>query len=161
MKLFNFKCKNQMNLNNKKHLISAQTVIRNPPVNLIELDEFLFQHEYQKRIEGSYYLELKSVLLFSDTLFSIIKLNFCPSETHINGYFSKKDRIRYIKQIRFPYLRLERGVWITQNWTSMYFHWITDALTRYIAVVDKIENAPVLVPKTYQNFPYIREILIF
>jgi capsular polysaccharide biosynthesis protein len=41
----------------------------------------------------------------------------------------------------------------------MYFHWMTDALTRLIALEGEVENFPVLLPISYESYPYIVESL--
>ena len=148
-----------MILRNKKVLCSQTTIQRNLPVNFDEKDRFLFDHELNKDIESSYLYTLNSVLLVNDTVITFPFYRFYPAETHINGSFSSAQKETYKQNIRFPVSFHKKGVWITQNWTWMYFHWMVDALTRYVASQSFIDKHPILVPSSYQKFGYIQESL--
>jgi capsular polysaccharide biosynthesis protein len=41
----------------------------------------------------------------------------------------------------------------------MYFHWLTDALTRLVASEQFVANHKVILPHSYQEYPFIRESL--
>ncbi len=148
-----------MILKNKKVLCSQTTIQRNLPVNFEEKDRYLFDHELNKEIENTYLYTLNSVLVVNDTVITFPFYRFYPAETHLNGSFSLAQKKAYKQNIHYPVAFNKKGVWITQNWTWMYFHWMIDALTRYVASQSFIDKHPVLLPSSYQKFSYIQESL--
>ena len=51
------------------------------------------------------------------------------------------------------------GVWIIDNWSSGYFHWITDALPRLLASNRINDNLPILLPESYSQINFVTESL--
>jgi capsular polysaccharide biosynthesis protein len=98
-------------------------------------------------------------LVVNDTVITFPFYRFYPAETHLNGSFSLAQKKAYKQNIHYPVAFNKKGVWITQNWTWMYFHWMIDALTRYVASQSFIDKHPVLLPSSYQKFSYIQESL--
>jgi capsular polysaccharide biosynthesis protein len=132
---------------------------RNSPVNLISKDKYLFSHESSYLVPSFYIKSLKSIDILRDTVFKLSDFTFYSSDTHINGVFSFSDKINYLKLFFTKKSNIKQGVWITQNWTWMYFHWLTDALTRLIAIEDFILDHLVILPVSYQQYSFIEESL--
>ena len=133
--------------------------VRKAPKNLKESDLVLFKHEYQSSICSTTFLKLKNVDVLQDTVFDLSSFRFFESYSHILGSFTMKDKFEKLKLFFKAKTIVDRGVWITQNWTWMYFHWMTDALTRLIALEGEVEQFPVLLPIDYKSYPYIVESL--
>ena len=49
-------------------------------------------------------------------------------------------------------------MWITDNKSSVYFHWLCDALGKYQMTKDEFKNYPVLIPEIY-DIDWIKEFL--
>jgi len=143
----------------EKTLYPSHFAVRKTPENIKENDEVLFKHEYQSAICATTFLRLKNVDILRDTVFDSSTFRFFASFTHINGSFTWDEKVEKLKLFFKPKLNIERGLWITQNWTWMYFHWMTDALTRLIALEGEVESFPVLLPIDYKKYPYIVESL--
>jgi hypothetical protein len=143
----------------KKKLFSTHVSIRKPPFNIKQKDDLLFSHEYQSTICSTFYLLLKNVDVLEDTVFDISTNTFFAAYTHVNGSFSCVEKIHKLKLFLKKSIKIEKGVWITQNWTWMYFHWMTDALTRLIALEGVEGKFPVILPVSYKTHPYIVESL--
>ncbi len=133
--------------------------VRKAPKNLKESDLVLFKHEYQSSICSTTFLKLKNVDVLQDTVFDLSSFRFFESYTHILGSFTIKEKFEKLKLFFKAKTNVDRGVWITQNWTWMYFHWMTDALPRLIALEGEVEQYPVLLPIDYKSYPYIVESL--
>jgi capsular polysaccharide biosynthesis protein len=133
--------------------------VRKAPRNIGKLDIVLFEHEYQSTICATTYFRLKNVDILQDTVFELSTLRFFASYSHINGSFTMQEKLEKLKLFFKPMTNVNRGVWITQNWTWMYFHWMTDALTRLIALEGEVEKFPVLLPDSYKSYPYVVETL--
>ena len=50
--------------------------------------------------------------------------------------------------------------WITDTWSGGYFHWITDALPRLLAIHGKMGDATLLLPGKYEKTEFILSSLI-
>lgn len=145
----------------KKILKSESVIKRSLPVNFNSGDLHLFKHELEIKTRSIYLYQLKNVILVDDTLISLPFFKFYPHETHLNGSFSNQIKKKYIKKITLPSRKISKAIWITQNWTWMYFHWFTDALTRYIACKELINDHKVVLPESYKKYPFISESLDF
>jgi capsular polysaccharide biosynthesis protein len=55
--------------------------------------------------------------------------------------------------------KIERGVWITDNWSRNYFHWLTDAIPRLYLAKQHDPNVDLLLPSFYQSISYTKESL--
>ena len=143
----------------EKIIYPSHVSVRKAPKNMKEDDELLFKHEYQSSISATSFLKLKNVDVLQDTIFDLSSFRFFESYTHIIGSFTIKEKFEKLKLFFKVKTNVDRGVWITQNWTWMYFHWMTDALTRLIALEGEVEQYPVLLPIDYKSYPYIVESL--
>jgi capsular polysaccharide biosynthesis protein len=143
----------------EKTIYPSHISIRKAPVNIKATDEELFMHEYQSSICATNFLRLKNVYILQDTVFDLSTFRFFAPYTHINGSFTRDEKIEKLKLFLKAKTYVCQGVWITQNWTWMYFHWLTDALTRLIALEAEVEQFPVLIPDAYKFYPYILESL--
>lgn len=143
----------------EKVIYPAHISKRTPPKNINEEDVSLFQHEFTSSIcETSVYV-FKRVFILKDSVYDLSSFRFFESFTHINGFFNSNDKFERLKLMFHKNNQIPKGIWITQNWTWMYFHWITDALPRLIAVEDLHEGFPVLLPESYRSIPFVEESL--
>jgi capsular polysaccharide biosynthesis protein len=143
----------------KKIIFPSHISVRKPPVNIKDADEVLFKHEYKSTICETSFLRLKNVYILEDTVFDLNHFHFFASYTHINGSFTREEKIKKLKLFLNAKTIVDCGVWITQNWTWMYFHWMTDALTRLIALEHLVDKYPVFLPESYKSYSYIVESL--
>lgn len=142
-----------------KEIYPAHVSERVPPNNLEAKDIVLFEHEFNSLICSTSYLILKNVHILNDTVFDASNFTFYPYYTHVHGSFSAKDKLKRLKFFLKNKIVVDKAIWITQNWTWMYFHWLTDALPRLIALEDHIEKHKVLLPESYKKHPYIIDSL--
>ncbi len=135
---------------------------RKKPKNIEPHDEELFAHEYYKEFEEIYYIEYKDVTIVNQSVYSLKRLKFFTEYT----YFYKPKYLRLLKDI-FKNLiysnsskdLLDEGIWITDNKSSVYFHWLCDALPRYSSLPKEYKHLPVLIPKVY-DIDWIKEFLV-
>jgi len=133
---------------------------RNPPKNLDDRDLPLFAHELSKKIRSTTIEKLKNIDIIKDTLFDKHKLKFYANYTHpYQQGLSKKQKIKRLFMFLGSYIKINKGIWVIDNWSLGYFHWFTDALPRLIASEKFIDQYNVLLPNEYEKEPYIRESL--
>jgi capsular polysaccharide biosynthesis protein len=58
-----------------------------------------------------------------------------------------------------PFNKIESAIWISDEWSIDYFHWLTDALPRMIVTEELIVRDTVILPDSFQTKPYIQESL--
>lgn len=138
----------------KINLMPPFESIRTKPANLISSDEYLFKHEFRRTFKGNHYLICKNIILANESIISLFGIFFYAKY----WYFYKPNIARIIKDTLKNYLRtsksnlvIDEGIWITDNKSSVYFHWLCDAMTRYENLPDSIKDTPVLIPEKFQN----------
>ncbi len=152
---------------NSPILYTSRTEVRQKPENLQEQDLPLFEHEFSAEIHETTFLKLTHASILRDLIFSLQNFRFYPEFTHILSVSKKYMRKRMRLFLR-PYKTLDKGIWITDEWSAEYFHWFTDALTRLTAL-EKAISAPgsdppegqykIILPQSYKEKAYIRESL--
>ncbi len=134
--------------------------IRNKPKNISKKNEHLYKSAYSKEIPSTYLYILNNVSVVYDTLYSIKLKKFFIEETHLfSSSFNRKNKIDRLLLFVKPYKKLDRGIWITMNWTEMYFHWISDALTRLVMVDHYMSGHKIILPESYSKLSYVTESL--
>ena len=133
---------------------------RKKPINISTDTAYLYHNDYKKEIPATYLLVQSHVSVLYDSLYSLQENRFYIEETHLEGSsFSSQDKLERFTLFFKPYATLDKGVWITMNWTEMYYHWVCDALTRLSMCLPYLEGHKVLLPDTYRNLPYVVDSL--
>ena len=125
---------------------------RRKPKNLKNKDEHLFQHEYERKFNGSHYLVVTNPMIVNRSVYSLVKFRFFTKYT----YFNTPKFLRFTKDLYKNLFRtskssisLDKAIWICDDKSSVYFHWIFDALTKYINLPDEIKKYQVILPQQY------------
>lgn len=146
----------------KKILFEEKISYRNQPRNLETKDNFLFEHEYTRKIKSSYIFFEKNVYSFNSIILSLRKLKYFRNYS----FFGDKTAFERIKRIIKNYIysskdiiEIEKGIWFTDNKSHVYFHWLFDALERAEIVYDYQKEYPLLVPEEFYKQPFISESL--
>lgn len=135
-----------------------QTVVRKKPKNLQEADFYLFENAISLEIEEPRILYLTNIHILKDHIFRLRNLRFYSAYSHILN-FSKTRRLKQLLWFLKPYRTVDQGIWVIDEWSAEYFHWLTDALSRLIAAESLIGNHSVLLPERYERLPYVQASL--
>ncbi len=137
---------------------------RKLPVNFNSADEKLFQHELQKTIPASELLRLRDVRVSSEgLLFDGWKL--LPHSFAYSSELKEWKRRTIARHVTRNYLfRRQRVVdserlLITDYWSTNYFHWLTDALSRLFLIQDRANTSPLLLPASYESKGHVTATL--
>ena len=148
----------------KKHVVNTPfTSNRTHPQNLNKKDNHLFSHEYSKSFKGDHYLILNKVTVVNEFILSLKYWNLLTKYIYFyKPTYSKifKDIYKNLTRNSKSSKKISLGIWITDNKSSVYFHWLCDALTRYLILPKEYKNVPVLLPEKY-DIPWIVEFLNF
>jgi capsular polysaccharide biosynthesis protein len=123
---------------------------RTPPRNLRPEDAPLFAHELERTIDPMRAIELANVSANGEGLLfrrgRILRESFAVAEIYERA---RKRRLPFL--VRNYLLRRRRKLsgrflWITDDWSNGYFHWLADALPRLFAARDLASAMTLLLP---------------
>ena len=133
---------------------------RKLPVNFDEDDLSIFEHELIKELPPLEVVEMKDIKASSDGL--LFQRNRIMIESFAFPANFEKWKKRSVVKAYVESLLLRRGrrfdqpvVWVTDDWSNGYFHWLCDVLPRVIIASDKLQTATLLLPPEFQNSGYV------
>jgi capsular polysaccharide biosynthesis protein len=134
--------------------------VRIKPANLQEKDEWLFLHEFYKEIRETHLRKLMEAYILEDVIFSLKKVKFFPEYSLLYSP-GKKSLLKKLLFLSKKGEILDKGIWVTDNWSLGYFHWLTDTMPRLFASLSYMQNHRIILPEDYREFPFISESLQF
>lgn len=145
--------------------IYAETVARRKlPVNFNQDHLPNFEGELERRIPESNLLKFQNVLaspeglLFKGT--SILRESFA-FPYHLDQW--KRRSILKFLATNYVFRKRRRidadALWITDYWSTGYFHWLADALTRLFTVRDRLSDLLLVLPEKFQTFEFVESSL--
>jgi len=145
--------------------IYAETVARRKlPVNFHDEHLPLFEGELERVIPATRLLKFENVLASPEGL--LFKGTRILPESFAFPYHLDERRFRsVVKFLATNYAfrrrrKIERdALWITDYWSTGYFHWLTDVLTRLFVVRDRLSDLLPVLPGTYQTKEHVQSSL--
>jgi len=135
------------------------TVKRALPVNLDPKDLPLFRKALEVSFERLHPKHLKNVWILQNTVFAPGEFKFYASYTHINNLGPLQFAKRAINCIPKSWRKIPKGIWVIDERSPTYFHWMTDCLPRIWEGLERDPKAPVLLPYSYQSLAFVNESL--
>ncbi len=122
-----------------------------------------FRREQQLCASGNNFptgpkLKLKYAAILKASIFNPARFRFENSYAHIlpiTAFAQFKKLYLYL----LPGKRIDRAIWITDEWSAEYYHWLSDALPRLIAMENMKASHVVLLPKRYREKSYVEQSL--
>ncbi|PSL48327.1 uncharacterized protein DUF563 [Chitinophaga niastensis] len=136
----------------------AHLAVRKEPVNLHKDDLHLFEKVLTTPIHKTTLSKFKNVSILKDTFFSLRHFTYYLHHSHLSKVSNKsllKRRLLFLK----PAHTIPRAIWVINEWSTEYFHWLTDALPRLLTAGDWQNTTSVILPKRYADKPYITQSL--
>jgi capsular polysaccharide biosynthesis protein len=134
--------------------------LRKNPSNLKKDHQYIFESELKKVIPTNYVLKLKNAIILEDTL--LHNWLFLNKHTHtfkIDWLYKLK---LLAKRFILPSLTVNNAIWITDDLSEGYFHWILDCLPRLLNIIKTSEITSdyviILTPGIY-NQTFVKESL--
>lgn len=141
---------------------------RRRPVNQQEGDEGLFAAEYTRQIGPSRIDRAMNVRILDGEILTTSGTppTLIPTIVReIVGNVGNAPRrglqssVRHLIAAMLPQAARDSGMWVVNEWTHGYFHWLTEALTRIeMARLSSVEGE-VLLPAEYRKFSFIGQSL--
>lgn len=137
---------------------------RRLPVNLTQENLGLFSHELERVIPETRLLALNDVRVSSDGIlfrrYEMLTESFAfPSNME---QWKRRSRLKFF--VNNYVLRrsrtIERDVlWIVDDWSNGYFHWVTDVLTRLYLMREHLGDFTLLLPWDYEAREFVQPSL--
>lgn len=118
----------------------------------------LFEAALKFKINDTKVERLKNIFILYDSVFSLKKVSFYQSYTHIHK-LPFRTLIKRLLGLLRKGERIKNAVWIFDEWSDNYFHWFTDALPRLLAAEKSYSFKEVLLPKSFERYSYISSSL--
>ena len=145
-------------------LLPGSVSTRRPPVNLEPEDLWLFEHELERTLPGARLLELRDVRVSPDGLL-FTRGRILPESfafPHVFDAWKRSHVIRFLfaQHLLRTSTRIEGdAVWIVDNWSHGYFHWLADALPRLFLVRQHLTDWTLLLPHRYKALGFVEPSL--
>ena len=133
---------------------------RKAPVNITEIDEELFSHEYKRTIHATTLIELKNVFILNNTIFNLKSLQFYNKHSLVHP-IRKKQLVKNLLLLSKKGKSIPCAVWIIDENAYGYFHWLTDCLCRLVAINSLLKDDVVILPNHLKNIKFIEESLLY
>lgn len=145
--------------------VYAETVARRRlPVNFAESDLPLFEGELERRIPESRLLKFANVLASPEGLL-FEGTRILPESFAFPYHLDQWKRRSVLKFLVTNYVLRKRrtidveALWITDYWSTGYFHWLADALTRLFVVRDRLPDLLLVLPGKFHTFEFVESSL--
>ena len=135
------------------------TVQRTLPVNLNTKDQYLFEPALTATFERLFPVHLKNAWVLQDTVFSPGEFKFYSSHTHNANLGPLQIGKRTVLCFTKSWRRIPKGMWILDEWSSNYFHWMTDCLPRIWEGLERDPDCPVILPESFKSLSYVGQTL--
>lgn len=137
---------------------------RKLPVNFDQADVALFDGELQRAIPQSRLLKFKNIRISSEGL--LFKgSRILPESFAFPNHLEEWKLRSVVKFLSKNYVLRRRrrieaeALWITDYWSTGYFHWLADALTRLFVMRDRLDDLLLLLPSGYEKLDYVNSSL--
>jgi capsular polysaccharide biosynthesis protein len=137
---------------------------RSLPVNFKQEDLPLFGHELEREIPPVELLEMRGVRVSPDGILfragRILPESFAYPN-HLEQWKTRSVAKFFVSNYLLRRRRRVAGgvVWIVDDWSNGYFHWLTDALTRLYTIKDTAGSLTLMLPHRYASLEFIRPSL--
>lgn len=147
-------------------LLAPARVRREPPANFDPADAALFAHEFERALPAARLLDLRDVGVSPDGMlfkgwrllpesFSspVIMRHFLGRRRSVLKFFLTNRLLRRRRRIEGPRL------WVTDDWSYGYFHWLADVLPRLYAARDLAARTTLLLPAQFRRMDFVKASL--
>jgi hypothetical protein len=138
-------------------------VARRPlPANFDPADLPLFAHELERELPAARLLDLRGVgvspegMLFKG--WRVLPESFSSPEIMRDFFGRRRSVLKFFaaNQLARPRRRIAGArLWVTDDWSYGYFHWLADALPRLLAARGHAAGATLLLPAAYARLEFV------
>lgn len=141
-------------------MLQAYISQRSLPQNIKEIDFKLFEKEFSREIFSSKKVKIKMAVVMGDTIWDWTSFRFLDHLTHATP-LSTRAKIKRATQLFRLGRFVPKAIWICDNWSHNFFHWMTESLPRLIALNGEFKKWPILLPSYLKQFEFVNQSLEF
>lgn len=137
-------------------------VRRSPPANISDEGNGFFVNDFEVRIPVPHIRILDGIVVGAEGFLFRGGRLLLDSFSQPGTYDKWKRRTvikAHLQNIYRKRSRFEQAVWVTDDWSSGYFHWLSDALPKIIVARAEIEEYGLLLPAHVKNLSFVGETL--
>ena len=140
-------------------MVQEITVQRTLPENLRHEDLWMFNPALKTTFYTLLPINLKDAAILQDTVFVPGERKFYASFTHVNslGFLPLAKRVAHCAMKSWR--TIPDGIWIKDEWSANYFHWMTDCLPRLWLGLQEGKSDKVILMESFKNLPYVTQCL--
>ncbi|MDI1323683.1 MAG: glycosyltransferase family 61 protein [Algoriphagus sp.] len=140
-------------------MVQEITAHRTLPENLRPEDLWMFSPALKATFYTLLPITLKNVAVLQDTIFHLKERKFYAHYTHVNslGFLPLAKRVTHcaLKSWR----TIDDGIWIKDEWSANYFHWMTDCLPRLWLGLQEGKSNKVILMESFKHLSYVTQSL--
>lgn len=140
-------------------MVQEIKVERALPENLNKGDKKLFE----PALKATFYVLpiqiLKDVAILQDTVFSTKEFKFFTEYTHTQGLSMLPIGKRLAHCAIKKWRTVDDAIWIKDEWSANYFHWLTDCMPRIWEGLKQKNTNKVLLMESFKHLPFITQSL--
>jgi len=140
-------------------LVKEITVKRTLPVNLKPEDNSLFEQARTATFFVLPTISVEKAVIFQDTAFSLKDFKFHTEYTHVNGLGLLPKLKRTVTCALKRWRKISDGIWIKDEWSANYFHWMTDCLPRIWTAREYGATDKIILHDSFKHLSFVRESL--
>lgn len=137
---------------------------RKLPLNLKQDDLSLFSRELERVIPPTRLLKLHNVSVSAEGIL-FQQGRMLPESfafPHTRASWKRRSVVKffvnnYLRRRRRPFSR--ESIWVTDDWSGGYFHWLADVLPRLFTMKDRLKDLVLLLPHAYKRLKYVADSL--
>lgn len=140
----------------------SRIVSRPLPTNLRQQDLFLFERESSRVLPPVTLKRIRPALVNQSIVVDQQSRELQLPFTHPWGKTVEalaRDVPNASRALFSPRVDWERGLWITDQWSRNYFHWLTDALPRLLVARQSGDTSPIVIPERFASTGHISSVL--
>lgn len=135
---------------------------RTPPVNLDQKDAVYFANDFEARIPEPTIQVLENIDVTAEGLLfnkrRILLESFSQPESFANWKL-RSVLIAHLRNLIRPTKEISEAVWVTDDWSVGYFHWLSDVIPKILIARHQSEDCGILLPSHLQNLDLVNESL--
>lgn len=129
------------------------------PENLRPEDLWMFTPALKATFYTLHPIKLENVAILQDTVFHLKERKFYAQYTHVSslGFLPLAKRVAHctLKSWR----TIPDGIWIKDEWSANYFHWMTDCLPRLWLGLQEGKTDKVILMESFRHLSFVVQSL--
>jgi capsular polysaccharide biosynthesis protein len=146
-------------------ILRPETISRRKlPHNFNQQDLSLFEHELERKIPQTRLLEFHNINVSSEGLLfhggKLLPESFAFPANRANWKRRSVFRFLLNNYVLRKRRRFERdSVYVIDDWSAGYFHWLADVLPRLLTVKKRLSDWVLLLPQAYKELDFVQASL--